>query len=241
MKQQTKTQKRILAAGLVLLLFLAGMVPTGCGMGVRNAATTLTVDETGKIREEIVEDKGPDNFTEEELLAFIEQETAAYNSGKDSPAITLSSCTIQNSKVQISMEYASCADYAAFNQVAFFVGTLQEAADAGFEVERTWEDPDGVLGDMEIIRERFKEWKVCIVSEPIAVKLPDKILYVSDNVRVTGRMNAVVETVLNDEAADTSASPESLTQSGTGQSTKVQTTIHPLATVADRFAYIIYK
>ena len=240
MKQQTISQNRILAAGLALMIFLAGIGSSGCGMAVRSASTALTVDETGKIREEIVEDKGPDNFTEEELKAFIEQETEAYNSGKDGTAVGLSSCTIQNNSVQISMEYASCADYAAFNQVTCFVGTLQEAEDAGYEVERTWKDPDGLTGDMEIIRERFKEWKVCIVSEPITVKVPDKILYASDNVRITGRLTAVVETVMGKEAADTSASPEGPAgQSGTGQ--EAQSAIHPLATVADRFAYIIYK
>ena len=49
--------------------------------------------------------------------------------------------------------------------------------------------------------------------------MPDKILYASDNVKVTGRLTATVKTVMNDTQAET----------------------HPLATVADRFAYVIYK
>lgn len=227
-----KKANRILAAGLVLL-FVLGVCLGGCAMAVRSSSTTLTIDETGKLREEIVENQGSSDYTEEELKTFIAGETDKYNQGKDFEAVSLSSCTIQNGDVKISLEYASCEDYAAFNQVPCFIGTLQDAEDAGYEVERTWTDSEGLTGDMEIIRERFREWKVVIVSEAINVKVPDKILYASDNVDITGRITATVKTVMNEEEAETGSS--------SGEAAKAQTTVYPLATVADRFAYIIYK
>ena len=218
-------------------------------MGVRSASTSLTIDETGKLHEEIVESQGNDDFTEEELKSYISQETELYNRSREG-AVKLNSCTVQNGEVKISMEYASCDDYAAFNQVTCFAGTLQEAEDAGYEVDRTWLEPSGTRGDMQIIRERFKEWKVCIVSEEINVKVPDKILYASDNVRVTGRLTAEVQSVMNVASSEGSstagAAGNAEESSGSAQvqneqTVKAQTTIHPLATVADRFAYIIYK
>ena len=239
----------ITAAILAVLLVLSGTVFSGCGMGVRSASTSLTIDETGKLLEEIVESQGNDDFTEEELISYIDQEIELYNRSREG-AVKLNTCSVQNGEVKISIEYASCDDYAAFNQVTCFAGTLQEAEDAGYEVERVWLEPTGTRGDMEIIRERFKEWKVFIVSEEIGVKVPDKILYASDNVRVTGRLTAVVQSVMNgagaesegaDGTAGNAAEQSGSTQTQNEQTVRAQTTIHPLATVADRFAYIIYK
>ncbi len=209
-----------MAAALAVLIAVAGTSLSGCGMAVRSASTSLSIDETGKLREEIVEPQGQDDFTAEELEGYIEQEIELYNRSREG-AVKLNSCTVLNGEVKISLEYASFDDYAAFNQVTCFAGTLQEAEDAGYEVERTWLEPGGTKGDMEIIRERFREWKVFIVSEEINVKVPDKILYASENVKITGRLTAVVQSVMNEENEETA--------------------IHPLATVADRFAYIIYK
>lgn len=209
-----------MAAALAVLIAVTGTSLSGCGMAVRSASTSLSIDETGKLREEIVEPQGQDDFTAEELEGYIEQEIELYNRSREG-AVKLNSCTVLNGEVKISLEYASFDDYAAFNQVTCFAGTLQEAEDAGYEVERTWLEPGGTKGDMEIIRERFREWKVFIVSEEINVKVPDKILYASENVKITGRLTAVVQSVMNEENEETA--------------------IHPLATVADRFAYIIYK
>ena len=138
-------------AAFAVLLLVTGMLFAGCGMGVRSASTSLTIDETGKVLEEIVESQGNDDFTAEELKGFIDQEISRYNQNKEG-AVKLNTCSVQNGEVKISMEYASCEDYAAFNQVTCFAGTLQEAEDAGYEVERTWLEPTGVRGDMQVIR-----------------------------------------------------------------------------------------
>ena len=249
------------AAALACLLILAGALFAGCGMGVRSASTSLTIDETGKLLEEIVESQGNDDFTAEELKSYIDQQIGLYNQSREG-AVKLNTCSVQNGEVKISMEYASCEDYAAFNQVTCFAGTLQEAEDAGYEVDRTWLEPNGARGDMQIIRERFKEWKVFIVSEQIDVKAPDKILYASDNVEITGRLTASVQSVMDDGSAESVETAVPADTTGAGNTTasggdaggqagstqtagtpavKAQTTIHPLATVADKFAYIIYK
>ncbi len=221
--------------GLLCLIGLLVFSPllTGCD-AARSTTTSLTIDENGRVTEEIVEKQGKEDYTQEELTAYIEQELELYNRGKEG-AIQLNSCTVLNGDVKISLSYASCADYAAFNQVTCFLGTLQEAEDAGYEVERTWLDESGAAGDMALIRERFREWKVFIVSEELNLKVPDKILYASDNVRITGRLTAVVQTVMNDSQTDPAGAASG------EQAVKTQVTTHPLATVADRYAYVIYK
>ena len=239
MKRMTaKLNKMIrLVPGLLLLAFLACLV-SGCTLPTtRN--TTVTIDETGKLTEEIVENQGESEYTADELQAYIEEALAAYNRGKETPAIILDSCRVENGSVRLGLAYANFEDYAAFNQVTCFQGTLKEAEDAGYSMDMTWLEPNGQKGDLEIIRERLKEWKVMIVSEPINVKVPDKILYASDNVDITGRLTATVKTVLAEEepAAETASSEAAQDQQTVSRAER----IHPLATVTERLAYIIYK
>ena len=218
------TWGRITAAVLALVCLLS-LGLAGCASAVRSSSTSLSIDETGTIVEEIVEAQGSEKYSQEELTAFINAQLEQYNADKDEAAISLDSCLIESGTVKIRMTYNSCADYADFNQMVCFDGTLQEAEAAGYEIERTWLDPEGAIGDKEIIRERDAEWKIFIVSEAIDVKVPDKILYASENVKITGRLTATVKTVMNEAEEEASE----------------QTEVHPLATVADRFAYIIYK
>ena len=210
---------------LMLLVFCMGTL-AGCSLPSNNTNTSVTVDENGALTEVIVEDQGDDTYTPEELQAFIEENLATYNQGQEQPPVTLENCKIENGSVRLTLHYASCTDYMNFNQVTCFLGTIKEAEDAGYSLERTWLEPNGREGDEAIIREREKEWKIFIISEPINVRLPDKILYASDNVKVTGRLAATVETVMSNTET-TEEAP--------------QATVHPLATVAERFAYIIYK
>ena len=207
-----------------MLLCSIGML-SGCRLPTNATNTSVTVDENGALTEVIVEDRGEKDYTEEELQAYINDAIALYNAADEDPKITLESGRVENGSVRLTLKYASCEDYAAFNQVTCFLGTLKEAEDAGYTLDRSWLEPNGKEGDLDVIRERLKEWKVFIISEPIKVKVPDKILYASDNVKVTGRLSATVETVLN--------------EGNVGEDGK--SILHPLSTVAERFAYIIYK
>lgn len=217
----------------IMLLLIAMCSFAACSLPTNNTNTSLTIDENGALTEVIVEDQGDDNYTVEELQAFIEDNLALYNQGKEEPAVTLENCKVENGSVRLTLHYASCADYMNYNQVTCFMGTLKEAEEAGYSLDRTWLEPNGREGDEAIIRERVKEWKIFIVSEPINVKVPDKILYASDNVKITGRLSATVETVMSNTET-TSESSESTETTPGGD-------IHPLATVAERFAYVIYK
>ena len=80
-----------------------------------------------------------------------------------------------------------------FNQVACFLGTLQEARAAGYDMDQPpgWTRPEQQARSMRSYG-NVKEWKCSLSPEPIHVKLPDKILYASDNVKITGRLTAVV-------------------------------------------------
>ena len=228
--------KRPSVLRVLTLILLAACLLAGCSFPGGATRTTLSIDENGRLTEDIVEDLNGEDYTAEELQSFVESSLAAYNPSEEEK-IKLLSCRVENGSVKISLQYESVEDYAAYNQIICFQGTLKQAEDAGYSLDRSWLEPNGSEGDPQIIREREKEWKVFIVSEPIHVKVPDKILYASENVRITGRLTATVETVMNEKPADTSA-PE---EDGSDETPVESPDLHPLATVAERFAYVIYK
>ncbi len=212
-----KKPRRILAA--VIAAGILSAVLAGCGLDHNTEETTLVIDETGQLTETIVETKETD-YSEEELSGYIEQQVSAYpGSNGENPPVSLESCKVSGNKAEVVLHYASCADYASFNNMNIFWGTIAEAEDAGYSFDVALFDENGASGDLNVILERRKEWKVFIVSEALNVKVPDKILYATDNVKITGRLTATVNTVQYEDNKEE----------------------NPYVTTAERYAYILYK
>jgi N-acyl-D-aspartate/D-glutamate deacylase len=182
--------------------------------------------------------------TEDELKKYIGKSIRAYDASKDA-AVRLESCKIDGSTVKIEMTYRTVQDYSNYNKVPCFLGTIAQARAAGFDVEQEYLDADGNKGDLGQILKRAKEWKIFIVSEPVGVRVSDKIIYATDNVSVTGRMTAEVQTVREDSGQENTSSadrkePQEGSQDSSGKNGESET-IDRLTTVADRYAYIIFK
>ena len=265
MKRNNRNRKQTLLAGA--LAGAIGIVAAGCSLPNSNENTSISADETGVITETVVESVGEDSFTEDELKQYIEQEIADYTDSGGGK-VSLTKCTVTNRTAETVMTYATCDDYAKFNHVTCFLGTIKAAEDAGFDITQSFVDKRGAAADAEVLSERAKEWKIFICEEPVQVRLPDKILYATENVTITGRLTATVNTVLNTpEATSAAASSESgaaeadKTQtesvtassassaggSGTASASRTEESgadsqqMNPYATVSDYYAYIIYK
>ena len=189
---------------LFLPVFLAAaMTFSACSLPNSSNSTSVQVDEEGAVTETIIEEKDGD-YTEEELTDYIRQSVRRYDAGDESK-VSLDSCKISGNSVTIVMKYGSVEDYSGFNQVPCFLGTLKEAPEAGYDISQTWYDEKGSpadASDTEQISERRSEWKIFIISEPVYVRVPDKILYTTGNVTVTGRMTANVDSVVSGKTED---------------------------------------
>lgn len=213
-----KMQRRI---RVLLSVILLACLFSGCTLPNSNENTTIAVDETGGLTETIIEAQNEDNYTESELKHYITESVQQYN-GEDGKAVQMESCSVKNGTVKIVMKYASCTDYAKYNGMDCFVGTISDGADAGYALDDVeLLDADGNAADRSVIEERAGEWKLIVVSEPVYVRAPDKILYASSNVEVTGRLTAQVNSVEQD-----------------GTATEA---VQDYASAADEFGYIIYK
>lgn len=223
--------KKIIRAVLSLVA-AASVGMAGCSLPNSSQNTSLQVDDTGAVTETIIDTKDGD-YTEDELASYIRDSIASYDTGEDS-AVSLDSCRINGSAVKIVMKYKTVQDYSSYNSVPCFLGTLQEAEDAGYDINQTWITASGSAAgedDLSQISARKKEWKVFIVSEPVYVRVPDKILYTTENVTTTGRLTANVDTVMSaditnpDAVTGTSSGTESVSGSSAANASSDSTSV----------------
>lgn len=213
-------RKKFIGFLLAWLVALSLILP-GCALPNSNENRTLAVDEEGVLTETIVEDMtSGDTFTEEDLSYYIKQQIMAYQ-GTEEGGVTLDTCSIRDQAVRIVLKYKTAQDFAGFNKTTCFLGTLKEAEKAGYSFDRELTDSFGNAADSAELASRSSEWQVLIVSEPMYVRLYDKILYSSEGVTITGRLSATVGT--------------------DKQNTPVQTGADRFSTDTVEDAYIIYK
>ena len=195
-----------IAAGILV----AASLLAGCEFSNRGSATELQADEEGKLIQ-IIAEKQDKSLDVDDLEQYIEDQIGDFNqkasagssggsrsssskSGSDgSGAVKLDSCRIKDGKLQIRITYDGYGSYAAFNGVKCFLGTIADAKAAGYSFDRDFLNEKGKEAEdaKATIEERAGEWKVLITEETMRLRVPDKILYTSENMKTTGRMTAI--------------------------------------------------
>lgn len=169
----------------------AALLWGGCAGQGDEEVTTLHVSGGGKLEQVIVEPESGDTFTEEELREYIEDSLAVYEETAGENRVELKSCSLSGGTARIEMEYASAEDYAAYNRVECFQGTVQEAESAGYSFDRTFVDSGGNAAEASALLSRG-ECSILIVEEFMEIKLPGTVLYTTDNASVSGKKSVSV-------------------------------------------------
>lgn len=178
--QQKRYAGRLAAVLSVLcsFFFLAGCGEQKNGMQITN----LQIGKDGRVTSNIVEAFEKGFYTIEGLEAMIQEEITAYNANHPEAVVlkTAELCKEDESKVLVTMEYASDADYAAFNKEELFFGTVAEAEAAGFElnVELVSAADENIKLTKEDIA-GMTDSHILIIRENIQVLLPEKVLYMT--------------------------------------------------------------
>ncbi|MBR4831216.1 MAG: hypothetical protein IKZ97_01155, partial [Butyrivibrio sp.] len=110
-----------------LLASCIGM--TACGKTYDT--TGVAVNKEGKVTSVICADFTAPNYDVNELTDMATAEISEYNSEYLSSKITMDPIKYKedDNSVKMIMTYNSAYDYAAFNHVSFFYGTVNEAID----------------------------------------------------------------------------------------------------------------
>lgn len=172
-------KKLVCCTVLLCVLYL-----TGCGSDKKVKENTLYVKNNGKIVGALFEKLDKDYYKDEELSDWILAELDSYNKENGKKTLKLRECEVGYDQARVSISYASIEDYADFNQVVAFEGTIAEAQKEGYtftgEFKSTSDKP--AITNKEI--NGSKEYKVLILEESQQLVMEEKILYVNEVVQV---------------------------------------------------------
>ena len=132
-----------------------------------------------------------------ELRKQILDSVSEYNESAKDERISLNSCKVSKKKARVILKYKSLEDYASFNNVLAWSGTLTTAIENGyFDKSTAVISSDGTLkttiGELEskfggkTASRRGNDLHVLIVEEPLMIKVPGKIRYTIGDVTMEG-------------------------------------------------------
>lgn len=169
----------------------------GCfALGISACANTsgeaqgscITLAKEGTVTDCIRESFDKAYYNVEELREQILQTVVNYNSRTGAENITVEKIQLNGDVTDVKMTFATPEDYAEYNREIFFVGTPQEAKEAGFDLNYVFistEDVTQTMGEAELLIS--PGMKVLITDTDQSVNLYHKILFVSDKVQLTDR------------------------------------------------------
>lgn len=191
----------------VLLLFAAAGIITACGTAWKATVSTVYITDKGTVVGANIEDFNEDYYDEEELKSYITESVDSYVASNGDGSVELDSFQIQSvgdqgSVAQLYLNYASYIDYAQFNEVTMYAGSVTKAREQGYAFDSGFQKVEnaGLAGNIDVTEiTEEKELKVVIIGEGVTVKVDGTIQYVSDgNVEITGKDTAVVSYDMED-------------------------------------------
>lgn len=167
---------------MLLCTVLSLMLLTACGKSLEVDSNTVYVQKKGKIIGAAIENFDKDYYDAEELKTYVEERVSAYTEAHEKNSVKVQEFSVEEGIAELKMVYAGYEDYAAFNEVEMFSGTIPQAMSAGYEFEDEFlKVEEGKLAgkaEKEEVTGDF-EYKVVILSEKVNVKVDGTILYTS--------------------------------------------------------------
>lgn len=165
------------------LLFCLSLLGCGDDSGLQSM---VKLDKNGQVTGIIVEEFDKSYYDIAELEEMIRLEIAEYNMEAGSECITLESIEVIDGMVRAEFLYNTYADYAAFNETDFFVGTVDEAAALGINLNHVMVEAgkNNTISPQQL--KELSEYNLVMWQENILVKVPAKILYHTDDLTLQG-------------------------------------------------------
>ena len=192
--------KKLKAAGIlaVLMVWL-----TACGSGAdaeQETVNSLILDKDGSVENMIIEGFDKDYYDLDGLNAMIKDSIEQYCRQNPSADITLKGSEVSDGQVRVSMKYDSAASYMGYNSETLFVGTVQEAYSAGYDLNISLtdvKDSSNTIGNQELLE--MGEKHIVIIQLPstmtdgMRLQCFGEILYISDGVNLISKKTADIE------------------------------------------------
>lgn len=191
LKRRRRWLIAIMAAVVILVAFFVAFFIGA--FDKKSDVTTLTVGRNGSI---VFEERVnlDENTDEEKLRSFVKETIDEYNASADAGDVRLKKCEVSGNQVYLKTFYRNAKVYHDFTGLTFFVGTIEEAAKAGYELQVPMVSVDGgKKGNRTQWQElqKNKSGKIVIVDQPIDIVVPQSVVAVSDEGTVMKSLNKV--------------------------------------------------
>ena len=192
--------KKFNTAGMLAVLMLC---LTACGSGTDAGETdmnSLTLAKNGSVENTIVESFDKEYYDLEGLNTMIGDSIEQYCTQNPTAEITLTRSEVTDDKVKVNMKYDSAATYMGYNSELLFVGTVQEAYAAGYDLNLSLasvRDETDRIGKQELLE--MGEHHIVLMEIPdsmengLRLECYGDILYVGDNISVVSKKTADIE------------------------------------------------
>ncbi|MBO5246365.1 MAG: hypothetical protein J6B28_03795 [Eubacterium sp.] len=180
-----------------LLSALAMTLLTGCGTEFSADTDTVYVGKKGVIKGANVASFDKEYYDETELSDFITDTVDTYVSKAGDGTVEIVEFAVENGVAHVYLDYAASEDYAEFNGVDFFAGSVLDAKAEGYEIPNNLT----AVTDKEVAWDDEKN-QIIIVGQQTQVRVDGTILFVSPNAKVTDKNTADVTYDLLDENAE---------------------------------------
>lgn len=177
----------------------------GCGEEAGADRNTLSIQEDGTIRHTIVDQIEQEydnddmekseyyNIDIEELEALAREKINI--SGSDGKVVC-ESVTANGENIIVEMTYQTDNDYTDFNNRELFSGTVSEASAQGYAMKNLVGQNGAAVSEEEI--SSAGENRIVIVQtkagETLDVNVYGKIVYISENITLSGKRDALIDT-----------------------------------------------
>lgn len=182
---------------LIVILAVGIFVFGSCGIDYTETDTnTVYVLKDGKIVSTDIEKFNQQNYDSEKLKNYLDSVVDTYNNENGEDSLIQKSLTVEENTAMLVLEYADTKVYKDISGVELFVGTIQEAKDAGYTFEAEYakmKDGKAVVASAEEFM-NDEEYKVIVIKSNTKVVVQGKIGYVSvQNVENVGKDYVVIK------------------------------------------------
>ena len=199
-KRKARIMKKYKIIGVLASLVL-GMTACGTGKDLVGDAlmNSVSIAKDGSIESMIVEDFTESYYNVEDLNQMIQSTISDYQKVAPESVISIEACEMVDQKVKVVLKYNDAAAYTGYNSELLFVGTIQEAYEAGYDLNMTLTGTDKEatqISRQELLN--MGENHIFIMENvlkegTLRVNCYDNILYTGNGVTAIAKKKADIE------------------------------------------------
>lgn len=169
----------------------------GCG-SADVTESTVELKKNGKIVEYAIEDFSESYYDADELQSYIDSTVKEWTDANEG-TVKVKRSEVEDGTACLTIQYDSAQTFSEFNGVECFAGSIVQAQTAGYDFDMDFvqvdskeqEENEGSVIEAEIqpvvsgdTVTEDDDLKVFILRDHVNIKVPGKIVYVSDHVQI---------------------------------------------------------